>query len=360
MKKIYLLISAVVLSTSVEAQQMKQHSGATLLKTISLDANSSAAKTTAAGDTVGWQNFTDFLPEFAPSGQLSIFGYTGGGYVYGKNNDSLNVCGQGYLNVAGTPVSIDRAIVWAAAKSHTGTAPTSNLTVRLWDMAPNKAYSYNGTTFVQDKDGPNTVKIAKTVPFASIDTSSTLPTSPWTIVTFSAAVTFTGNFAIELNSVTLAAGDTVGFVSDKKNDANGQQMTFHKQWYGGTSYGPWVVTDGGYFTAGALDNNIAAFPIVTAATAVKEFFNGVKLSALYPNPTKDVATISYSLEKESNNVSLEVYNIKGQKVFGDSFGTQQAGDYKINLDASSYASGSYFYQLRSNGNVITKEFIVTK
>lgn len=351
--------TALVLSANAQ-QQLKQAKGSPQLlrtKTVQQDA---LAKTSAmVGDTVGWQNYTDFLPQFSPSGQLSVYGYTGGGYVYGKNKDSLNVCAAGFINASNATISTNKVIIWVAAKSQS-VAATSNISVRLWDMAANKAYSYNGTSFVQDKEGPNTVKAAALVPYSSIDTSFSLPTSPWTIVNFTNTAVFSGDFAVEVNTVPLAPGDTIGLVSDKKNDAAGVQMTFHRAWYGATSYSPWVITDGGFFTAGGLDNNVAIFPILSAITGVKEYVNGVKLSALYPNPTKDVATISYSLEKESNNVSLTVYNVVGTKVYSESFGTQAAGDYKINLDASSYAAGSYFYQLRANGHTITKEFVVTK
>jgi hypothetical protein len=363
MKKIYLFLGAVILTASTEAQQLKPANGsAKLLKTMTMSESNNAAKVAApqAGDTVAWSNFTDFLPEFSPSGNLSIYGYTGGGYVYGKNHDSLNVCGAGFFNVGAVPVTITKAVIWAAKKSHSGTATSSNLTVRMWDMAANKAYSYNGTAWNQDKYGPNTVKTATTVPYSMIDTSSTLPTSPWTIVTFSAPVTFTADFAIELNTVTLAAGDTVGFVSDKAGDQGGVQMTFHKSWYGGTSYSPWVITDGGFFAAGSLDNSIAAFPILASNVAVKEYFNGVKLNDIYPNPASDVATLEYSFEKESNNVSVIVYDIRGTKVFEEKQGTLAAGSHKITLNTEAFSAGSYFYQVRANGYVLTKEFIISK
>lgn len=366
MKKIYSLVCALAVTTLAVAQQAEPTikltaNKAVLKKTMTINnTNYAAAKTAAVGDTTGWSNFTDYLPEFAPSGSLANYGYLGGGYVYGKNKDSLNVCAAGFINVSSAPTTISKVIFLASEKSGVGTDPNSKLTVRLWDMAANKAYSY-GTTWVQDKNGPNTVKTATTVAYTAIDTNWTASASfPWTVATFSAPVTVSTDFAIEFNSVTLNAQDTVGFISDAAADQGGLQLTYHKQWYGGTSYSPWVVTDGGYFTAGALDNTIAAFAIVDANSGVNEYINGIKLNALYPNPTKDVATIAYSLEKSSSNVSLEVFAVNGQKAYSQKFGNQEAGEYKITLDASNLSAGSYFYQLRANGAVITKEFVVTK
>lgn len=371
MKKIYLLLATATLSIAAHAQLNEQlKTGSVKLvngKATSLLAAKTA--TAAAGDTTGWDNYVDFLPEFgAGGGQLSIFGSASGGYVYGKNT-VLSTCSQAYYNVSSTQISIEKVVMWAAAKDMAATPlSTSNMSVSIWSMAANKARTYiapTGTatagTFTLDSYGPD-VKVGPTalVNIANIDTTTSGPTQngfgfAWTVATFPTPIVMNGDFAIVVNSFGLAATDTVGFVSDAVGAASGINMTFHA-----TSSGNWYKTNGGAYAAGALDNNIAFFAVLGTVSAVNEYVNGVKLSALYPNPTKDVATISYSLEKESNNVSLDVYNVHGQKVYGEKFGTQQAGDYKINLDASSYAAGSYFYQLRSNGNVITKEFIVTK
>ena len=373
MKKIYLLLATLSVAATSQAQ-LSQQATTGSVKLIDAKSNSSflAAKTAtaAAGDTVGWTNVTDFLPEFgAGGGQLSVFGSAGGGYVYGKNNGGISTCAQGFYNVNVTPLSITKVVMWAAGKDM-ATVPlaTSNMSVSIWNMAPNKARTYvapvppaTSGTFTLDSYGPN-VKLNPTalVNIANVDTTSSGPTQngygfAWTIATFTTPIQTNGDFAIVVNCFGLASTDTVGFVSDAVGAAASIDMTFHA-----TAAGSWYKTNGGAYAAGSLDNNIAFFAVLGTVSAVHEFYNGVKLNAIYPNPSKDVATISYSLENESNNVSLDVFNIHGQKVYGEKFGTQQAGDYKINLDASSYAAGSYFYQLRANGNVVTKEFVVTK
>ena len=52
--------------------------------------------------------------------------------------------------------------------------------------------------------------------------------------------------------------------------------------------------------------------------------------------------------------------MNGRKVYDETFKNQATGTYTVKLNTASYAAGSYFYQLRSNGAILTKEFIVTK
>ncbi|MES2565739.1 MAG: T9SS type A sorting domain-containing protein [Bacteroidota bacterium] len=361
MKKIYLLLATISLSVAAQAQLSKQEKTGDVKFVPQLTLSSARTATAMAGDTAGWDNTADFLPEFgAGGGQLSIFSSASGGYVYGKNGGGISTCAQGYYNVNSTPLSIEKVVMWAVVKDM-APAPlaTSNVSVNIWSMAANKARTYVDATatFTLDSYGPN-VKRTPTaiVNIANVDTTTTSSQGfAWTVATFSTPIQISSDFAISANCFGLAATDTVCWISDAVGAAQNIDMTFHA-----TSGGSWYKTDGGAYAEGDLDNNIGFFAVLGVVSAVNEYYNGVKLNAIYPNPSKDVATISYSLEKESNNVSLDVFNIHGQKVYGEKFGTQQAGDYKVDLNASSYASGSYFYQLRSNGNVITKEFIVTK
>ena len=56
---------------------------------------------------------------------------------------------------------------------------------------------------------------------------------------------------------------------------------------------------------------------------------------------------------------LTVYNILGQEV--ESFnGEDEAGYYKVEWDAGSYASGVYFYRLTAGGFRATKKMVLLK
>ena len=368
MKKIYSLIGAIVLTSSVFAQeeQLKGKVIATPLDQAQTSTSTSLKKTAAAGDTIGWTKSTGarYLPIFNPNGSNYVnrtFKSSGGGYLFGNNGASINMCAQGFLNVNQLTVTISKVLISVFAKKKTSVG-ASNIIVSIYDMAPNKAWnetSPNNTVAALNSDGPNTLLSSTPVAFTAIDTTSfkTEVRSRFTVATFSAPVTFSTSFAIAVDSKTttaggIAPGDTLSLTSDEDNPSNTLDYTF----LSGPN-GRWYVAD---YLVG-VKTNLAIFPILDDEyVGVTEFFNGVKLSALYPNPTKDVATIAYSLEKASTNVSLEVFTINGQQAYSEKFGNQQAGDYKITLDASSYAAGSYFYQLRANGTVLTKEFVVTK
>jgi len=45
----------------------------------------------------------------------------------------------------------------------------------------------------------------------------------------------------------------------------------------------------------------------------------------YPNPTVEKATIEYTLEKESRNITLALYDNKGAKVIEKEYSAQGAG-----------------------------------
>ncbi|MBN1618902.1 MAG: T9SS type A sorting domain-containing protein [Candidatus Delongbacteria bacterium] len=80
----------------------------------------------------------------------------------------------------------------------------------------------------------------------------------------------------------------------------------------------------------------------------------------YPNPFNPVTTISYSLSYNSN-VKLVVMNIEGKKVKSYEYGTQNAGKYSMEFDASSLASGVYMYKLLVNNREIeTRKMVLVK
>ena len=83
------------------------------------------------------------------------------------------------------------------------------------------------------------------------------------------------------------------------------------------------------------------------------------LNASYPNPFNATTVIPFDLAA-SGNVSLKVYNLAGQLVETLVDGDMSAGHHSINWDASSVASGIYFYKLQTENNVSTMRMNLLK
>jgi hypothetical protein len=84
-----------------------------------------------------------------------------------------------------------------------------------------------------------------------------------------------------------------------------------------------------------------------------------KLNQNYPNPFNLSTRIDYSIPR-SDFVTLEVYNMLGQKVASLVNQYQNAGEYQITCDALDIPSGIYFYQIRSGSFNQTKKMLLLK
>jgi hypothetical protein len=79
----------------------------------------------------------------------------------------------------------------------------------------------------------------------------------------------------------------------------------------------------------------------------------------YPNPFNPNTTISYTIP-ESGLVQLRIYNVLGQQVASLINKEQSKGNYKVEFNASSLASGIYFYRLQNRSHSETKKLIFSK
>lgn len=83
------------------------------------------------------------------------------------------------------------------------------------------------------------------------------------------------------------------------------------------------------------------------------------LSQNYPNPFNAGTVISWQLPV-SSHVTLKVYDMHGSEVAVLVDEVKEAGDHSLKLDMSGFASGIYFYQLKSPTNIISRKFILLK
>ncbi len=85
-----------------------------------------------------------------------------------------------------------------------------------------------------------------------------------------------------------------------------------------------------------------------------------RLNQNYPNPFNPTTTITYQLPINSK-VTLNIYDILGRQIKTLVNKLQQAGNYKVNFDASKLSSGVYFYRLTmNNGFTQTKKMLLLK
>ncbi|RPI13493.1 MAG: T9SS C-terminal target domain-containing protein [Ignavibacteriae bacterium] len=102
-----------------------------------------------------------------------------------------------------------------------------------------------------------------------------------------------------------------------------------------------------------------SFPLVgindPGSNIPKEF----ALHQNYPNPFNPATYINYDIPKASN-VTITVYNINGKEVSTLVNEFKQAGAYSISFNASSLASGVYFYKITAGDFTATKKMTLIK
>jgi flagellar hook assembly protein FlgD len=75
------------------------------------------------------------------------------------------------------------------------------------------------------------------------------------------------------------------------------------------------------------------------------------LSQNYPNPFNPVTTIGFTLP-EASEASLEIFNVRGQKVKSLFSGLKAAGEHRVQWNGTDSAnrpvsSGLYYYRLQT-------------
>lgn len=79
----------------------------------------------------------------------------------------------------------------------------------------------------------------------------------------------------------------------------------------------------------------------------------------YPNPFNPATSIRFSIP-EASRVTLEVYNILGERVTTLVDAMKEAGVHTVNFNASALSSGVYIYHLKAGEFVNTKKMLLLK
>jgi len=83
---------------------------------------------------------------------------------------------------------------------------------------------------------------------------------------------------------------------------------------------------------------------------------GFSVSQNFPNPFTKLTSFNVNVN-ESSDVSVDVYNMVGQKVWSMNTEKMEPGTHSVTISAA-LSSGVYFYQVIANGSSITHKMIV--
>ncbi|MCB9188242.1 MAG: T9SS type A sorting domain-containing protein [Flavobacteriales bacterium] len=354
MKKIYSLVATAVFATSaMVAQNVEKVDFSGKIQILNTQEISKSATPKVATDTAGWMTGTSFAPEFAGiSGQVTEFGYSGGGFIFGNNVGGLNKHAQGYFNEDELNFSIDEVLMLAVGKDNNDV--TSFGTVTVYSMADNKAANDDGNGGAAlNSPGPNATLGSGTILLSAMDTTW-FP--QFSVVTLTSPANVVGtDFAVAFDAADIdSKQDTVGLLGDSNGD--GYSYCFH--FYNGN----WWVTDFLFGGPGVLDANSAIFPVIgdqNVGIEANGYLNGLKMSA-YPNPAADVVNINYGIENSSDNVEIKIIDATGRIIEVINSGSKLQGEYVETINLNSYAAGKYFYTVTTNAGSLTKKFVVTK
>jgi hypothetical protein len=96
-----------------------------------------------------------------------------------------------------------------------------------------------------------------------------------------------------------------------------------------------------------------------APVSAKAVPGSYKLYQNYPNPFNPTTTVNFAVPT-SGDYSLKVFNVTGQEVYEVTGTVAAAGIVPVELDATSWASGIYFYQININNFTDTKKMVLLK
>jgi hypothetical protein len=98
---------------------------------------------------------------------------------------------------------------------------------------------------------------------------------------------------------------------------------------------------------------------ITSVTQEKNRITHFKLNQNYSNPFNPITLISYQLPVISD-VTVNIYDLLGQKVATLVSERQNAGYHQVEWDASGFSSGIYLYHIKAGFHTEIKNMVLSK
>jgi Tol biopolymer transport system component len=148
------------------------------------------------------------------------------------------------------------------------------------------------------------------------------------------------------------------YLVDPDSDPRHFNMLMKAEWSGDGSkiyYLMENLTD--YYNIFVLDFDSDRY--TNAVTVESETPESFAVISNYPNPFNPSTTIEFTIP-EASHVSIDIYNVAGQKVETLAENEYTEGKHTLVWDASGYAAGVYFCTVRSGGMAETVKMVLVK
>jgi hypothetical protein len=187
------------------------------------------------------------------------------------------------------------------------------------------------------------------------------PLDPREVGFYAGTLEMATHVAVSGDSVYIADGGRIGLhVIDVSDAAHPIEVASHRT-PGATAHD--VAVDDGLVYL--LDMTHVGIFRVTQPTGVEEDVGPAAVAmeggifSIYPNPFNAYTRILYQLP-QAGLVSLQVYNIAGQRVQTLASGLHPAGQHSCVFDAKNLASGIYFICLQAHGEIDQRKVVLAK
>lgn len=271
---------------------------------------------------------------WAVSGDLTLYGASGGGYVIGNNGYGDKAKAQA-LMFSGDVV-IDELLFFFGGKTATSGDPASKVVAKVWAMDGTGTSSTSETAAA-----PGTTLAAADININDVDTTGAFTSAMVGPLTASSV-------AVGIDVTTLAAGDTVGLTSTQFGTASSTDATW-ELW----SDDVWHTI----LEAWGDDLDIGVAVVLTPVVGMEEpSLNGMTMVFQNGNVVDDRLNITYSLE-QATDASLRVHDATGRQVINERLGNRSAGTHNLSLDMAGLGAGQYYVTLVTNGTGLSKKIV---